>query len=88
MGNTSFYQNTDIRLRIFSFRTYLFPGTVGLLGFHDIGRVWLDGEISDKWHQSKGAGIWLAPLNQFVFAFNLAFTEEENLPSVTFGFQF
>ena len=88
MGNTSFYQNTDVRLRLFSFRTYLFPGTVGLLGFHDIGRVWLDGENSDKWHQSKGAGLWLAPLNQFVFAFNMAFTQEENLPSVTFGFQF
>lgn len=88
MGNSSFYQNTDLRLRLFSFRTYLFPGTVGLLGFHDIGRVWLNEESSSQWHQSKGAGLWLAPLNQFVFAFTMAFTEEENLPSVTFGFQF
>jgi hypothetical protein len=24
-----------------------------------IGRVWLDGEASNKWHQSVGGGIWL-----------------------------
>jgi hypothetical protein len=23
------------------------------------GRVWLDGEASNKWHQSVGGGIWL-----------------------------
>ncbi len=88
MGETSFYQNVDLRLRLFSFRSYLLPATVGVLAFTDVGRVWLPGESSNQWHVSKGAGLWLAPLNQFVFAFNMSFTEEENLPSVTFGFQF
>jgi hypothetical protein len=28
------------------------------LRWFDYGRVWLDGETSNKWHQSMGGGIW------------------------------
>jgi hypothetical protein len=88
IGDASLYHNLDLRLHLFSFKTYLLPAGVGLIAFHDVGRVWLDGEQSSSWHASKGFGLWLAPLNQFVFAFNLAFTDEETLPTVTFGYQF
>ncbi|MEQ8471488.1 MAG: metallophosphoesterase [Marinoscillum sp.] len=88
IGNSSAYHSLDLRLRILSFRTYLFPGTIGLIGFHDIGRVWYPKETSGKWHRSQGAGVWIAPLNQFALVFNMAFTEDENLPSVSLGFQF
>lgn len=88
VGNSSFYNNVDLRLKLFSFRTYLFPGSVGLVGYHDIGRVWYSGEDSNSWHSTVGGGVWVAPLNQWVLVFNMSFTEEENLPSVTMGFQF
>lgn len=88
VGNTSFYHNVDLRLQLFTIRTYLFPIGTGIIGFHDIGRVWLDGESSSKWHASKGFGLWVAPLNQIVIAFNMAFTDEENIPTVSFGYHF
>jgi hypothetical protein len=31
----------------------------GIFAGFDYGRVWLDGEASNKWHQSVGGGIWL-----------------------------
>ncbi len=88
IGQDAVYHNIDLRLKLASFRTYLFPGSLGLLGFHDIGRVWLRGERSTTWHRSIGVGAWIAPIDKWVLAFNLAFTEDENLPSVTAGFLF
>lgn len=40
----------------------LIPMRVGLLALADGGRVWLDGEASDKWHTSAGGGLLLHPL--------------------------
>jgi hypothetical protein len=31
----------------------------GVLGLADVGRVWLAGETTDKWHPSAGGGIFL-----------------------------
>ncbi|MFK7951678.1 MAG: metallophosphoesterase [Ekhidna sp.] len=87
-GQTSFYHNIDLRLKLFSFRSYIFPGQFGILAFHDTGRVWLDGESSDKWHTGKGFGLWVSPLNTIVLNVNYAFGEDENLPTVSLGFFF
>ncbi len=87
-GETAFYNNTDIRFKIASFRSYLFPGSLGLLAFHDLGRVWIDGENSDRWYNSTGGGIWISPLGQAVLSLSIAFTEEENLAVFGFGFLF
>jgi hypothetical protein len=32
---------------------------MGVLGLADVGRVWVQGETSDKWHPSAGGGIFL-----------------------------
>ncbi|MEM9325391.1 MAG: BamA/TamA family outer membrane protein [Bacteroidota bacterium] len=88
IGDTGFYHNIDLRLRLFSFTSYLFPGTLGVLGFHDIGRVWLEGEESNSWHRSAGAGIWLAPVNLVAINFTVAFSEEETLPLVSLSYHF
>ena len=32
-GHTKFYNNTELRIRLANFRTYLFPGSLGLTGF-------------------------------------------------------
>lgn len=87
-GGTSFYHNFDLRTKLLNFRTYLFPGELGILGFHDLGRVWLNNERSDKWHSSRGFGLWIAPVKELVVSFNYAFSNEENLPFVQFGFFF
>jgi len=87
-GETSFYHNFDLRWKLFTFTSYLFPASVGVIGFHDIGRIWVDGENSDKWHRGAGGGIWIAPLNMAVLSFTMTFTEEEKLPFVRLGFFF
>ena len=87
-GNNSFYNNTEIRFTLFGFKTYLFPSHFGILVFNDIGRVWLEGEESNKWHQSMGGGIWLSPFESVVLSSTIAFGEEETLITVNFGFLF
>ncbi|MEO9872727.1 BamA/TamA family outer membrane protein [Ekhidna sp.] len=87
-GQTSFYHNLDLRLKIASFRSYIFPGQFGVLAFHDIGRVWIDGENSSEWHAGKGFGIWVSPLNTLVLNLNYAFGEDENIPTFAMNFFF
>lgn len=87
-GHSTVYNNTEARLRLFSFTTYLFPASVGVFGFHDVGRVWAKDEDSKKWHQGYGGGVWLSPLNQIVLSAGYATSAEENLLLVRAGFQF
>jgi hypothetical protein len=88
-GRTMAYNNTEIRLKIADFKTYLFPGSFGIFVFNDVGRVWVDDENSKDWHVGNGGGIWFSPIRRFVVT--AAFTrskEEKALPLVTVGFQF
>ncbi|MBC6425139.1 MAG: BamA/TamA family outer membrane protein [Ekhidna sp.] len=87
-GETFFYHNLDVRIKLFSFRSYIFPGQFGILGFHDVGRVWIDNEDSDTWHTGKGFGVWLSPVNMFVLNFNYGFSDDGTLPSFYLGFFF
>ena len=88
-GRSMLFNNTELRIRVKQFRTYLFPGSWGFLAFNDLGRVWADGEDSGRWHDGYGAGVWISPVNRFVFTGSVARSEEEKiLPIVTFGFQF
>ncbi|WP_183906692.1 BamA/TamA family outer membrane protein [Rufibacter immobilis] len=87
-GQTSLYNNTEARLRLFSFTTYLFPASLGVFGFHDVGRVWMDNEDSNKWHTGYGGGVWLSPLNQVVISVGYAASQEESLLLIRAGFQF
>lgn len=87
-GDAVVYNNTELRIRMFNLKTYILPATVGILAYNDVGRVWIQNEKSDEWHNSFGAGIWLAPLNQVVATFSVGFNEEEFLPFFTFGYQF
>jgi hypothetical protein len=63
LGNRSFYQSSDIRWNLGKIRRSLLPMSYGILGGFDYGRVWVNGENSDKWHQSFGGGLWLNGLN-------------------------
>ncbi|WP_026463416.1 BamA/TamA family outer membrane protein [Adhaeribacter aquaticus] len=87
-GGTSFYNNTDLRLRLFSFKTYLFPGSLGIIGFHDIGRVWEEGEKSKTWHTGYGGGIWISPVNMFVLSAEYAISKETKMPLLRATFLF
>ncbi|MGA0555102.1 BamA/TamA family outer membrane protein [Larkinella sp. VNQ87] len=87
-GRSMLYNNTELRLKVASIRTYLFPAYLGIVGFNDVGRVWVKNETSRIWHHGYGGGIWLSPYKQAVISFLYAMSEEENLPMVRVGFLF
>jgi hypothetical protein len=87
-GRTKFFNNTEIRFRLANFNTYLFPGSIGLVAFNDVGRVWADNENSSDWHVGNGIGLYISPLHRFVVTGYFTRSKEGNLPLVTFGFQF
>ena len=87
-GKTLLYNNIEMRLKLFDFNSYLLPGTVGLIAFNDIGRVWLPGESSSKWHDGYGTGIYIMPANLFLIQGVIGFSKEGSLPYISIGFRF
>ncbi|MEM7106676.1 MAG: BamA/TamA family outer membrane protein [Bacteroidota bacterium] len=87
-GEESLYNNFELRLKLFSIRTYLFPASIGIMGFHDVGRVWIEGEDSDTWHRGVGGGLWLAPFNAAVISTEIGVSDEDTLFYFRFGFLF
>ena len=87
-GRQSAYNNTEVRLQVARFRSYLLPATFGLLAFHDVGRVWLPGEASSTWHQGYGPGLWLAPTPEVVVAAIYGISSEDQLVLIRLGFFF
>ena len=79
MGDSSAWGNAELRLRV-SRISLILPGTWGINGFADVGRVWLKGESSDTWHAGVGGGIWLSLLNDcMAFSTGISHGKEENL---------
>lgn len=62
-GNASVHGSAELRLFLTRF-FLLFPFDFGVFGLADTGRVFADGESSDRWHQAWGGGLWFAPLNR------------------------
>lgn len=87
-GSRMLYHNIELRAKLFDFRMYLFPGSLGLIGFHDVGRVYLQNDQSDRWHTGYGGGIYISPANLVVISAVLGHSGEDTLPYVTFGFRF
>jgi len=63
-GKAAFYQNIDLRWKLLSSENRTIPFSFGLLLGADYGRVWLEGEDSDTWHHSLGAGFFISPFDQ------------------------
>jgi hypothetical protein len=87
-GKTIAYNNLELRLKILDFSSYLLPGSVGLIGFNDIGRVWVPGESSDQWHDGYGGGIYLIPAQLVLIEGVVGFSKEGALPYISVGFRF
>ena len=87
-GDASVYGGADLRIYISRFRLIL-PGTWGLLGFGDVGRVYLDGEDSNQWHHGYGGGLWFAWLDRAnTISATYGRSEKRNAFYVRAGFAF
>lgn len=87
-GDHSFYQNTEIRLKLLNIKSYVFNGQTGILLFNDFGRVWVDGENSSKWHDGYGIGVWLTPFDFTALTVTYNRSYEERLIEFSFKFLF
>jgi hypothetical protein len=87
-GKTIAYNNLELRLKVLDFSSYLLPGSVGLIGFNDVGRVWVPGESSDQWHDGYGGGIYLIPAQLVLIEGVVGFSKEGALPYISVGFRF
>ncbi|MDP5101944.1 MAG: hypothetical protein NWQ09_11515, partial [Nonlabens sp.] len=69
-------------------KTGLIPIQTGILVGGDVGRVYVDGEFSDKWHNDYGVGFWVNTADAIGATVNL-FNGEDGLRfSFLVGFNF
>jgi hypothetical protein len=61
-GDASVYGSTELRVPVAKF-PFILPLDVGLLGFTDVGRVYLNGQSPGGWHSVAGGGFWVGYLN-------------------------
>jgi hypothetical protein len=96
-GDTRLYTNFEIRIKLANIRSYLFPASFGILGFHDGGRVWYSHGLGDpsavdgkstKWHTSWGGGVWFTPFNFAVLSVEAGHSDEGTLGYLRLGFLF
>ncbi|MEP5254200.1 MAG: metallophosphatase [Winogradskyella arenosi] len=64
-GQYSAYHTTDIRLLLGKLKTSFIPLKYGITGGFDYGRVWVEDDASDKWHNSVGGSFWVSGLESF-----------------------
>lgn len=87
-GDASVYSNADVRVFLARVKLVV-PGDVGVHGFGDVGRVFLDSEISNDWHASGGGGLWFSPLvRPNTLSVSLAHSSEDTLVYVRLGFHY
>lgn len=75
-GTSTVYNQNELRW-ITDVRSHLFNGKIGLYGLYDVGRAYLDGETSNKWHGSYGAGFILSPFNLLSANVSYAVSEDD-----------
>jgi hypothetical protein len=65
------------------------PTQLGVFGLADAGRVFVEGESSDKWHTAVGGGVSLSYLQRaYTFSVALASGEERTGVYIQAGFGF
>lgn len=57
-GDAAAWGNAELRVRLA--RVFvLVPSDLGVFALGDLGRVWVEGETSDRWRSAVGGGFWL-----------------------------
>ena len=80
--------NTDLRVVLARVKLIV-PGDFGVHGYFDVGRVFFDGDSSNLWHTSGGAGVWFSPLVRTnTISLSLANSNEETLIYMRVGFHY
>jgi len=86
-GDASLYGTTELRVPVAKF-PLIVPLDVGLIGFLDIAKVYVDGDSPGGWHKGTGGGFWVGFLNPGT-NLNVLFTNNPDRRVISsFGFAF
>jgi hypothetical protein len=88
-GDASVFGSAEVRARVLSPRVVV-PAALGVFGFADAGRVFIDDGAADGsdggWHAGVGGGLFLQPAGQpFLVRFGAASSAEATKVFLTFG---
>jgi hypothetical protein len=86
-GQHLLYNNLQARLKLTSIASYILPGELGLSGFFDSGRVWVNGEHSDKWHTGTGGGFYFVPAGLTIVQILAGHSSEGWYPYISLNFR-
>jgi len=84
-GTSAFYSSLEFRMKLTDVKSYFIPGAFGLIGFNELGRVWLKGENSNRWHHTYGGGLYYIPFNLAIISATVGFSREEHLFNFSIG---
>ncbi|MFK7906615.1 MAG: hypothetical protein AB8B69_15900, partial [Chitinophagales bacterium] len=87
-GKTNFYQNTDLRIKLFDIKNYILPTSVGVVLFNDFGRVWVEDDTSDTMHHSYGGGVFFSPFGMAVVRATYGISKNDEVFTIGAGFLF
>ena len=85
VGSGMMYGSLDLKVKLFDLDSYIIPGPIGLMAFYDLGRVWMKGQSSKKWHGAYGGGIYFLPFNHFLVSATVGFSGHERLLNFNLG---
>lgn len=84
-GNSVMYGSAELRVKLTDIKSYVLPGSLGLVGFNEIGRVWMKNESSGRWHYAYGGGFYYIPFNLFIVSATIGYSKEEHLFNFSVG---
>jgi hypothetical protein len=74
-GDASAFFDSELRLNAGTLPTLL-PGSWGFMASTGTGRVWLDGEDSDRWHGIYGGGLWVSIIDAYTLTLSVSRSDE------------
>jgi hypothetical protein len=87
-GKSMAYGSLTLLIKLVELKSYVFPGSIGIIAYDDVGRVWAKNQSSGKWHNAVGGGLYYSPINMLILSGSLAFSGEEKLFNVSLGSRF
>ena len=84
-GSSLAYGSLEMRYKLFTVQSPILPGSFGLVAFDDVGRVWMPGERSGRWHNAFGGGVFYLPFDLVSISATVASSEEQTLFNFSVG---
>ena len=71
-GRSMAHGSLELRVKVLDVSSKFVPGSLGVLAFDDVGRVWQKNQSSNTWHNALGGGLYYTPFNLFLISGTVA----------------